>query len=144
MDIRIIEQPNYDLQIIIQCRKIDEKILSLKKYIELFDQKLIAKKDNRQYIINISDILYFETVDNYTFLYTKDEVLEVRLRLYELEYLLPNQDFIRISKSLIVNINKINCLKPELNRTILLTMCNGEHLHISRHYVPAFKKLLSI
>lgn len=144
MDIRIIEQPNYDLQIIIQCRKINEKILSLKKYIELFDQKLIAKKDNRQYIINISDILYFETVDNYTFLYTKDEVLEVRLRLYELEYLLPNQDFIRISKSLIVNINKINCLKPELNRTILLTMCNGEHLHISRRYVPAFKKLLSI
>lgn len=144
MDIRIIEQPNYDLQIIIQCRKIDKKILSLKKYIELFDQKLIAKKDNRQYIINISDILYFETVDNYTFLYTKDEVLEIRLRLYELEYLLPNQDFIRISKSLIVNINKINCLKPELNRTILLTMCNGEHLHISRRYVPTFKKLLSI
>jgi len=68
----------------------------------------------------------------------------VKQRLYELELMLPHEDFIRISKSQIVNINKIRSLKPEINRTILATMCNGELLYISRKYVKAFKSLLSI
>lgn len=90
------------------------------------------------------ETFYFEAVDSRTFLYTQDDVMEIRQRLYELEAILSNQDFIRISKSLIVNINKIRSLKPELNRTILATMCNGERLSISRKYVPAFRKLLSV
>lgn len=83
-------------------------------------------------------------MDNHTFLYTEDDVLEVKQRLYELEVILSDKDFIRISKSQIVNINKIKTLKPELNRTILVTMCNGEQLYISRKYVQAIRNMLSI
>ncbi len=70
--------------------------------------------------------------------------MEVRQRLYELEMVLSDKDFIRISKSQIVNINKIRSLKPEINHTILVTMCNGEQLYISRKYVPAIRNMLSI
>ena len=78
------------------------------------------------------------------YLYTEDDVMEIGYRLYELEAILPTEDFIRISKSQIVNVNKINTLKPEINRTILVTMCNNEQLYISRKYVKAFRSLLSI
>lgn len=70
--------------------------------------------------------------------------MEVKLRLYELETFLSEKDFIRISKSQIVNINKIKALKPELNRTILATMCNGEQLYISRKYVKAIRNVLAV
>lgn len=70
--------------------------------------------------------------------------MEVNQRLYELEHILSEKDFIRISKSQIVNINKIQSLRPELNRTILATMCNKEQLSISRKYVKAIRNLLSI
>lgn len=96
------------------------------------------------YFVNSSDVLYFESVDNRTFLYTEDDVMEVKRRLYELEMVLSDKDFIRISKSQIVNINKIRSLKPELNRTVLATMCNGEQLYISRKYVQAIRNILSI
>lgn len=144
MDIRIIEQTEGLPQVIIKCRKIDDEVIRLKKHIELFDKKLQAKKENELYFVPSSDVLYFESVDNRTFLYTEDNVLEVRQRLYELELILSDKDFIRISKSQIVNVNKIKALKPELNRTILATMCNGEQLSISRKYVRAIRAMLSI
>lgn len=144
MDIRIIEQTEGLPQVIIKCRKIDDEVIRLKKHIELFDKKLQAKKENELYFVPSSDVLYFESVDNRTFLYTEDNVLEVRQRLYELELILSDKDFIRISKSQIVNVNKIKTLKPELNRTILATMCNGEQLSISRKYVRAIRAMLSI
>ena len=70
--------------------------------------------------------------------------MEVKQRLYELEDILSEKDFIRISKSQIVNINKIRSLKPELNRTILATMCNNEQLSISRKYVKNLRSMLSM
>lgn len=144
MDIQIVEQAKEPLQVIIKCRQIDEEILRLKSHIELFDRKLSAKKENELHFINLSDVLYFESVDNRIYLYTEKDVLEIKQRLYELEYLLSDKDFIRISKSQIVNIQKIASLKPELNRTILATMCNGERLSISRKYVKPLRNLLSV
>lgn len=144
MNIQIVENAEEALHVVIHCRQINEEVMRLKCHIELFDKKLQAKKDNELHFINSFDVLYFESVDNRTFLYTEDNVLEVRQRLYELEVILSDKDFIRISKSQIVNINKIKSLKPELNRTISATMCNGEQLYISRKYVRALRNMLSI
>ena len=143
MDIKIVEGIKGTLQIVIKCKKIDDEINRLKNHIELFDKKLYAKKDNQMFFVNSSDILYFDSVDNRTFLYTKDDVMEIKQRLYELEISLSDKDFVRISKSQIVNINKIRSLKPELNRTILATMSNGEQLYISRKYVKVIRNMLS-
>lgn len=144
MDIRIVEHNANNMQIIIKCKQIDNEVVRLKSHIELFDSKLSAKKDNELYLINSSDVFYFESVDNRTFLYTTDDVMEINQRLYELENILSEKDFARISKSQIININKIQSLKPELNRTILATMCNNEQLSISRKYVKTIRNILSI
>ena len=144
MDIQIVEHKESNIQIIIKCRQVDKEVMRLKTHIELFDSKLPAKKDNELYFINASEILYFDSVDNRTFLYTADDVMEINQRLYELENILSDKDFVRISKSQIVNINKIQSLKPELNRTILATMYNNEKLSISRKYVKSIRNILSI
>ena len=143
MDIKIVEDIKRTLQVVIKCKKIDDGVKRLKTHIELFDKKLYAKKDNKMFFVNSSDILYFDSVDNRTFLYTEDDVMEIKQRLYELEVSLSDKDFVRISKSQIVNINKIRSLKPELNRTILATMSNGEQLYISRKYVKVIRDMLS-
>ncbi len=144
MDIQIVEHIKGTLRVIIECGQVDDEVKRLKDHIELFDKKIYAQKDGEHCIINSSEVFYFESVDNRTFLYTKDDVMEIKQRLYELEETLSKQDFIRISKSLIVNVNKMQSLKPELNRTILVTMCNGEHLYISRKYAQSVRNLLSI
>lgn len=144
MEIQIIENIKERVQVVIKCRQMDNEIIRLKNHIEMFDKKLQAKKDNEWCFVRLLDVLYFESVNNRIFLYTKEDVMEVKQRLYELEMILSDRDFIRISKSVIININKIKSLKPEINRTILATMYNGEQLFVSRKYVPAIRSLLSI
>lgn len=144
MDIQIVKHVKEKLQVIIQCRQVDEEVLRLKAYIEGFDTRLRAKRDDEWCLVKVQEVLYFEAVENKTFLYTENEVMEVKQRLYELELLLSEKDFMRSSKSQIININKVKSLQPELNRTILATMCNGEQLYISRKYVQTIKKLLCV
>ena len=45
MDIQIIEHIKEKLQVVINCRQIDDEIMRLKYHIEMFDKKLQAKKD---------------------------------------------------------------------------------------------------
>lgn len=143
MEIHIMENEK-NLQVVIKCRQVNEQITRLKSHIELFDNKIQAKKENEYYLVEALEVLYFESVDNHVFAYTEDKVLEIKQRLYELEDILSDKDFIRISKSQIVNVNQVRKLKPEINRTILVTMCNGEQLYVSRKYVKQFRNLLSI
>jgi len=144
MNIRIIENIETALQVIIECRKADEEVMKLKSHIELFENKLQARLDDKTFLINPADVLYFESVDDHTFLYTADNVYEIKHRLYELENSLSDRDFIRISKSQIVNINSIKSLAPELNRSITATLTNNEILTVSRRYVKPLRILLGI
>ena len=48
MDIQIIEHIKEKLQVLINCRQIDDEIMRLKYHIEMFDKKLQAKKDKEQ------------------------------------------------------------------------------------------------
>ena len=48
MDIQMIEHIKGKLQVVINCRQIDDEIMRLKYHIEMFDKKLQAKKDKEQ------------------------------------------------------------------------------------------------
>lgn len=144
MDIQIIEGSHGCLRVIIKCEKVNEEVLRLKSYINLFTSKLTAKLNHQTVFVELSEVLYFESVDNRTFLYTSDAVMELKYRLYELESLLPPEDFFRISKAQIVNINQIRALAPGFNRTLFATMTNGEQVYISRKYAVDLRSALSI
>ena len=77
-------------------------------------------------------------------MYTTGHVLQTEKRLYELEELLDEKTFFRASKSVIVNLNKITKLKPEVTRNILATLTNGEVIVISRRNVKALKELIGV
>ena len=144
MDIQIIEGSHGGLQVIIKCEKANKEVFRLKSHIDRFHEKLTAKRNHETVFVELSEVLYFESVDNQTFLYTADEVMEIKHRLYELEEMLPPKDFFRISKAQIVNINQIKTLAPGLNRTLFATMTNGEQVYISRKYAADLRHALSI
>ena len=45
MDIQIIEHIKEKLQVVINCYRIDDKIMRLKYHIDMFDKKTTDKKD---------------------------------------------------------------------------------------------------
>ncbi len=68
--------------------------------------------------------------------------MRVTYKLYELEELLQDKDFIRVSKHAIVNIAKIDYIKPALNSKLNLIMANGDTVEVNRGYLKSFKEAL--
>jgi DNA-binding LytR/AlgR family response regulator len=128
----------------IHCREVTSETERLERYISRFDERLQATSEGNTYNVQIDEILYIESVDKKTFLYTTGHVLQTEKRLYELEELLDEKTFFRASKSVIVNLNKITKLKPEVTRNILATLTNGEVIVISRRNVKALKELIGL
>jgi DNA-binding LytR/AlgR family response regulator len=128
----------------IHCREVTSETKRLERYISRFDERLQATSEGNTYNVQIDEILYIESVDKKTFLYTTGHVLKTEKRLYELEELLDEKTFFRASKSVIVNLNKITKLKPEVTRNILATLTNGEVIVISRRNVKALKELIGV
>lgn len=89
-------------------------------------------------------MLYAETVDGATFLYTKEIVLETPLRLYELEDELSGTEFVRASKQMLVNFDHVQGIRPYLNARLQLLLDNGEAAIVSRQYAPAIKRKLGL
>lgn len=128
----------------IHCREVTSETERLERYISRFDERLQATSEGNTYNVQLDEILYIESVDKKTFLYTTGHVLQTEKRLYELEELLDEKTFFRASKSVIVNLNKITKLKPEVTRNILATLTNGEVIVISRRNVKALKELIGL
>lgn len=148
MIVNIIENSNIkETKINIECNKTDEsiiKLISIIKNINKNDKKVIGISRGETYCLDKNEVLYFETVDRKTFCYTVDNVFEVGMKLYEIEENYEDTSFLRISKSIIVNLNRVKSVKPEFDGKMLATMDNGEKIYISRQYVSEFKKKIGI
>lgn len=131
-----------DVSVEIHCREENEDIRKLHNYISNYDERIEANCDGETFYIDLTDILYFESVENKTFMYTEDNVLSTSMKLYEIEGRLSEKDFFRCSKSVVVNLRKIVRLKPELTRNVMATLTNGEVVVISRRFVADFRKLI--
>ena len=128
----------------IHCREVTAETERLERYIRRFDERIMGSAGGQAHNIAVEQILYIEAVDKKTFLYTPNNVYEIDKKLYELETLLDEKTFFRCSKSVIVNLNKITKLKPEVTRNILATLTNGEVVVISRRNVKQLKALIGL
>ncbi len=131
-------------EINITCNRLTPEIEKIISMLRMLDMQLTGKKEDETHIIDAAKVLYIETVDKKTFIYTKEEVYESELRLYELEERLLQAQFCRINKSCILNMKHIVSLKADFDRRIKVTMSNGEQLVISRQYAENMKKRLGV
>lgn len=132
-----------DLEIVVNCKKIDENLLKIIAAIKAFDMKITGTSEGNMYVLEVDHIYYFESVDKKTFIYLHDKVYETSLRLYELEERFENTDFFRASKSTIINISKIKVITPIFGGRLEVILENDEKLIVSRQYVSILKRKLN-
>ena len=141
INIRNID-PSQKEYIEIGCWSVNERVNEIVRFIKLRDGSVEAYKDEKQYRIALSDILYVESVDDKCFIYLSKDCYESGKRLYEFEDMLPSDNYLRISKSVIVNLMKIEQIRPAMNGRFLCRLSNGEDVIVSRKYVPDMKAKL--
>ena len=143
MKITLRQDPSYsETEVIINCSQADEDILRLVAMLRVYQKKLVGILDEERYLLDAKDILYIDTADKKTFLYTERTVYQSALRLYELEDALRELDFFRAGRSAILNFRHVRSVRPELGRRWLVTMDNGEQIWVSRQYAGELREKL--
>lgn len=126
----------------IRCHEISDEVREIVAFVKSRQGQLTGTADDRMYEIAVSDIFYIESVDNKTFIYCKNREYETKQKLYELEEMLRDKHFLRVSKSVLLNLMKVSSIKPALNSRFTAVLFSGEQVIISRKYVPELKKAL--
>ena len=131
-----------ETEITVNCNRMSDDIEKLISAIRMLEMKLTGRKDGRQYILDASDVIYIESTDKRTFLYTVTDVFESPLKLYELEAKLVDKDFLRASKNCLFNVRHIQSIEPDLDRRLTLTMERGLQVVVSRQFSGLVKEKL--
>ena len=143
MKITLNQDPAFpETEVIINCPQADEDILHLVAMLRIHQRKLVGTREGESYLLDAKDILYIDTADKRTFLYTREAVYESTLRLYELEEGLGGLEFLRSSRSALVNFRRVQSRRPELGGRLLVTLEGGERLYVSRQYAAAWREKL--
>lgn len=129
-------------EVILKYHHINPEIERILDFFHCEQQFLNAWQDKKHIRLDPSKILYIESVDGKTFACTKEDVFQTDYTLNRLEQILNTVNFFRCSKSMILNIDKVSSLKSLPSNRIDATMCNGEHILISRTYASDFRKRL--
>lgn len=140
----IIESPKPDEEdtVIVRCASPDQRLISMLLSFKTVNTELTGYMNEKIVRLNYQEIYYFEANENRVFAYYPSDVYEVKYKLYELEELFAPLDFVRCSKSLIVNMEKIEYLSPLFSGKLEAHLKNGEKVVISRQYVRSLKSKL--
>ena len=143
MKITLNQDPAFEeTEVIINCPQADEDVLRLVAMLRVYQKKLVGMRGGERHLLDVKDILYIDTTDKKTFLYTEKTVFESALRLYELEDALRELDFFRAGRSTIINFRRIRSIRPELGGRMIVTMDNNEQVYVSRQYAGDMKAKL--
>jgi DNA-binding LytR/AlgR family response regulator len=121
----------------------DEYVQKLEQYIRRYERVLVGEDNGRQYRILQSDIYYIESVDKKAFIYTSHSVYRSADRLYQIEADMGSSEFIRVSKSCLINVTFLESVTSLTNSRLEATLSNGERVCVSRMYIPVIKEALS-
>ena len=132
---------------VIHTSKITPELTMWIEMLERIDDKssvLFAKSDNKLFVIDPMQVDIIRTEGNDIKLYNREkQEYIVTKTLNEIQEQL-GFNFVRISKSTIVNINRVDHLSPSFNRTMYIVMKNGVSDYISRNYLADFKKRIGL
>lgn len=130
-------------EIVVRCHSITDEIQNMISFIEK-DKKIIGYKRGTAYPLKMTDIYYFEIVDQKAFIYCEKDIYESKMKLYEFERETEGTSFFRASKSLIINADKIDSIKPSLSGRFEVILLNKEKLIVSRQYVRVLKHMIGL
>ncbi len=105
-------------------------------------ERLLVKSDGRVLLLKVEDIDWVEAADNYVNLKVGKDSHMMRETMTSLEARLPAEKFMRISRSTIVNVERIQELQPMFHGEYIVVLKGGAKLTLSRSYRDKLDRLL--
>ncbi len=140
-----IEPDLKESKIVIFTSEVTEEIKEIINKINKTQGKVFKGiKDEKIYLVNPNEVYYFYAENQKVLAKIDKHSLQIKSKLYELEEQLEGTNFIRISNSVIANIDKIKNLEMSFNGTLCIRFINGDVEYSSRRYVKKIKEYLGL
>lgn len=145
MKIRIEQTSVEENEVILRCAQLDDEMLRVLSLLRSGMQKLLVWNEQRETLpLSVSKVVYCETVEEKTFVYTHDGIYQTALSLAELEDRWGDLGLFRAGKSSVMNLHEIQKLKNCGSGRIEALLTTGEKMVISRRYAPMLREQLGL
>ena len=138
---RDIEEPHAD----IHTNELTDNITKAISILESDDtNEILAVKNGSDItLLQFDDVFMLRVENKQVKVYAENNEYVIKKPLYQVEESLSG-DFVRISKTTIVNLKKIKRVAPSLKGMMFIELKNGLKDNISRKYLPDFKNALDL
>ena len=102
------------------------------------------KETGEKIVMSVHNIVFIESYGHNVEIHSTKGVYQSSDRLYKIDRILDQSQFIRISNSVIIAKSKVVKITPTLSMKFLLTMESGEKVDVTRSYYYIFKESFGI
>lgn len=131
-----------------EIRETEEELLRERipeiKSVRRSEDAVVGKKNNLMHKVKLDRIFYFEAQEKHIYAVTKNGAYEVNQRLFEIEEKVSVHRFMRISKSIIVNLDKVIGVKVEEDRTLRAFFSKTQSVRVTRSYIKEFRERIGM
>ncbi len=107
-------------------------------------QKVFVKDNENFHLIQVRDIWLLESMENYARIHYKTSTVLIKKSLNLLEEILPSQQFFRINRKQIINIDYIEKIHPHFKNKLQLIFKTGDTFEVSSRQSAKFKNWISL
>jgi len=142
MKVTLVQEVGASKEIVVRFAAMDDEVRAVLELLSLREQRLAVNDGGVLRLIDPPEVLYCESVDDHTFVYTASGVYGVGQTLTAIAEAFERLRFFRCSRSMVVNLTAVETLKSAANGRIIATLTNGERILVSRRYAGALRKRL--
>ncbi|MDP2814128.1 MAG: LytTR family DNA-binding domain-containing protein [Erysipelotrichaceae bacterium] len=155
--LKIEESPDYEIvlcrynadseegkvNLVFDLNQLDLLVDWLERYKKATGGILSGKTARGEVRVRFDQVFTIESYGNDVFAYTDKAEISLSAKLYQLEEELLQAGFFRISKSVIVNVARVEAIASGFNGKLTLIMDNKKKIEVNRSYTKSFKEYLS-
>lgn len=139
-----IDKNQKEIEVHIHAAKYDEAVEQLMKKLKSTSSEKIAGYVNGDiHLLNPPEIYTIFSEEGKVYLQTNEEEFEAKNKLYELEERF-HSSFIRVNKSMLVNIEKIVAIQSKVLGNPQIILANETTVPVSRNYFKLLKETLGL
>lgn len=125
-----------------QADAITARLIEMMRRSRTMKDRLLIRAGGQIVFLDPDDINWIEAAANYVRLHNRGETLVVRETIGRILTRLDPKQFVRIHRSLVVNLDRIKAVSPCNSGEYIITLVDGKELSCSRGYRASIRDLL--
>lgn len=109
-----------------------------------FPERILVSRRGHGVFVALTDVDYVESAGNYVRLHVGPQEHRLRMKLGDAELQLDPARFVRVHRTVIVNIDRIAEIQPWFSGDAVIILRNGTKLRLSRHYRGAVESTFGL